>query len=101
MLLPVVAGLAYEGLRLGAGKDNFFVRGLMKPGLLLQMITTKPPDDEQVEVAIRAFEAVVPRAELEGRTTALPSPVHWGPDEADGGAGASAPTAGSPPAEPS
>ena len=82
VLLPVIAGLAYEGLRLGAGKDNFLVRGLMAPGLLLQKITTKPPDDEQVEIAIRAFEAVVPRPELEGRTTALPSPVHWGPDEA-------------------
>lgn len=42
ILLPVVAGLAYEGLRVGAGKDNWFVNGLMKPGLWLQMITTKP-----------------------------------------------------------
>ena len=83
VLLPIVAGLAYEGLRLGAGKDNWFVRGLMKPGLWLQMITTKPPADDQVEVAIRAFEAVVPTAHLGGRTFAtLPSKVVWGPDEA-------------------
>jgi uncharacterized protein YqhQ len=85
LLLPVVAGIAYEGLRLGAGKDNIFVRGLMKPGLWLQMITTKPPTDDQVEVAIRAFEAVVPSAHLEGRTVDLPSPVVWGPDDMDPG----------------
>ena len=82
LLLPVVAGIAYEGLRLGAGRRNVFVRGLMKPGLWLQMITTKPPSDDQVEVAIRAFEAVVPREELAGRTVDLPSPVVWGPDHA-------------------
>ena len=83
ILLPVVAGLAYEGLRLGAGKDNWFVNGLMKPGLWLQMITTKPPTEDQVEIAIRAFEAVVPTAHLGGRTHAtLPSAVVWGPDEA-------------------
>ncbi|MGH3664563.1 MAG: DUF1385 domain-containing protein [Egibacteraceae bacterium] len=83
LLLPVVAGLAYEGLRLGAGRDNVLVRGLMRPGLWLQMITTKPPTDDQVEVAIRAFEAVVPTADLHGRThTELPSDIAWGPDEA-------------------
>ena len=82
ILLPVVAGLAYEGLRLGAGKDNFFVNGLMKPGLWLQKITTKPPTEDQIEVAIRAFEAVVPTANLDGRTIDLPSAIVWGPDEA-------------------
>jgi uncharacterized protein YqhQ len=85
VLLPVVAGLAYEGLRLGARFDNWLVRGLMKPGLWLQMITTKPAAEDQVEVAIRAFEAVVPREDLEGRTVELPSPVTWGPDEAPDG----------------
>lgn len=82
LLLPVVAGLAYEGLRLGAGRDNLLVRALMKPGLWLQMITTKPPTDDQIEVAVRAFEAVVPVVELADRTAALPSPVIWGPDSA-------------------
>ena len=86
VLLPVVAGLAYEGLRLGAGRTNPFVRALMAPGLWLQMITTKPPTDDQIEVAIRSFEAVVPSADLGGRTTTtLPSPVVWGPSEAPGG----------------
>jgi uncharacterized protein YqhQ len=81
-LLPVVAGLAYEGLRLGAGRDNVVVRALMKPGLWLQHITTRPSDPEMVEVALRAFEAVVPPGELAGRVPAtLPSPVVWGPDD--------------------
>ena len=86
LLLPVVAGIAYEGLRLGAGKDNLLVRALMKPGLWLQKITTKPPSEDQIEVAIRAFEAVVPTAELQGRTGAdLGSAIVWGPDEAEPG----------------
>ena len=93
-LLPVVAGLAYEGLRLGAGRDNPLVRALMAPGLWLQKITTKRPTDDQIEVAVRSFEAVVPSAEFAGapaRTAAspgsdgLPSPVVWGPSDAPGG----------------
>jgi uncharacterized protein YqhQ len=82
LLLPVVAGLAYEVLRLGADQSNPLLRWLAVPGLWLQRITTKEPDDEQVEVAIRAFEAVVPTGDLVGRTTDLPSPVVWGPDTA-------------------
>lgn len=79
VLLPVVAGLAYEGLRLGAGRDNWFVNALMAPGLWLQKITTKPPDDDMIEVAIRSLEAVVPRTDLAGRTSDdLESRVEWG-----------------------
>ncbi len=81
-LLPLVAGLAYESLRLGAGRDNWFVRALMQPGLWLQHITTRPSDPQMVEVAVRAFEAVVPEGQLDGRLPAtLPSPVVWGPDD--------------------
>ncbi|HUG83472.1 MAG TPA: DUF1385 domain-containing protein [Euzebya sp.] len=82
VLLPVVAGLAYEILRLGADQSNPVLRRLAVPGLWLQKITTKEPDEEQVEVAIRAFEAVVPTADLIGRTVDLPSPIEWGPDTA-------------------
>jgi uncharacterized protein YqhQ len=68
ILLPVVAGLAYEGLRLGASRgDNPLVRALMKPGLWLQLITTKQPTRDQIEVAIRSFEAVVPAEHRHGR----------------------------------
>ncbi|MDX1657743.1 MAG: DUF1385 domain-containing protein [Nitriliruptorales bacterium] len=79
-LLPVVAGFAYESLRIGARYgDNWFVRALMKPGLWLQHITTKPPTTEQIEVAIRAFEAVVPAQHRDGRMPAsLPSVVVTG-----------------------
>ncbi|MEX0592777.1 MAG: DUF1385 domain-containing protein [Nitriliruptoraceae bacterium] len=76
VLLPVVAGLAYEGLRVGARYDNVLVRAIMKPGLWLQLITTRPPDRDQIEVAIRSFEAVVPAEDLQGRVaTGLASPV--------------------------
>ena len=80
-LLPLVAGLAYEGLRLGAGRDNWLVRGLMKPGIWLQYITTKPSEPEMVEVALRAFEAVAPAEARERLSAHLPSPVVWGPDD--------------------
>ncbi len=77
VLLPVVAGLAYEALRLGAAKGgNPIVNFFMKPGLWLQKITTKPPEPEMIEVAIRAFEAVVPAEHLDGRIDGnLPSNV--------------------------
>ncbi|MFP4312419.1 MAG: DUF1385 domain-containing protein [Nitriliruptoraceae bacterium] len=77
VLLPVVAGAAYEGLRLGAAKgDNPLVRAIMKPGLWLQLITTKQPTRDQIEVAIRSFEAVVPAEHREGRVpSSLTSPI--------------------------
>ncbi|MBW3561972.1 MAG: DUF1385 domain-containing protein [Actinobacteria bacterium] len=82
VLLPVVAGLAYEGIRLGAAHgDAWWVNALMQPGLWLQKITTRPPTEDMIEVAIRAFESVVPAADLDGRTTDLPSGVLMGEDE--------------------
>ncbi len=101
VLLPVVAGLAYEVLRLGADQSNPVLRLLAVPGLWLQRITTKEPDDEQVEVAIRAFEAVVPTSDLVGRTVDLPSTVVWGADTAVEAVGLpKAPTADVPPPPP-
>jgi hypothetical protein len=81
VLLPVVAGLAYEGLRLGARRgNNPLVRAVMKPGLWLQLITTKQPDRDQIEVAIRAFEAVVPAEHREDRVPhTLDSPITLAP----------------------
>jgi len=74
VLLPVVAGLAYEGLRLGASRgDNPLVKALVAPGIWLQKITTSQPDRTQIEVAIRSFEAVVPLEKLDGRVPDLPS----------------------------
>jgi len=73
--IPVIAGISYEGIRLGANHGrNPLVRAMMKPGLWLQKITTRPPTDDQIEVAIRAFEAVLPQEER-GKVPALPSPT--------------------------
>lgn len=96
VLLPVIAGLAYEGLRLGAARgDNPVVAAMMKPGLWLQMITTKPPTTDQIEVAIRAFEAVVPEQHRQGRVTdTLPSTVVVGSDVGGSSDGALEPTDG-------
>lgn len=58
LLMPVIAGVSYEIIRLAGNSDNFFVDLLSRPGLLIQNLTTKEPDDSMIEVAIRAVEAV-------------------------------------------
>jgi len=59
LLFPVIAGISYELLKLGARfPNNFFLNVLVWPGLLLQKMTTREPDKKQLEVAIKAFEAV-------------------------------------------
>ena len=55
-MVPFVAGVGYEGIKLSARNDSIFLNILKKPGLWLQNITTKQPDDEQVEVALRALK---------------------------------------------
>jgi uncharacterized protein YqhQ len=60
--IPVIAGASYELLRLGARHPHSRVmRALMAPGLWLQKITTRPPDQEQIEVAIASFQEVLRR----------------------------------------
>ena len=58
-LLPLVAGLSYELLKLLSKTDSFLVYPLKVPGLLIQRITTREPDDEMIEVAITAFNKVL------------------------------------------
>jgi uncharacterized protein YqhQ len=59
LAIPLIAGLAFELLRLGARFiHNPVMRALMAPGLWLQKITTKPPAPDQIEVAVTAFEEV-------------------------------------------
>ncbi|NLD19712.1 MAG: DUF1385 domain-containing protein [Clostridiales bacterium] len=58
LLLPVIAGLSYELLRWAGRSDNIVVKILSMPGLYLQKITTKEPDDSMLEVAIAAVKAV-------------------------------------------
>ncbi len=57
-LLPVIAGISYEVLKLAGSSDNWFVNLLSRPGLWIQKLTTKEPDDSMIEVAIQAVEAV-------------------------------------------
>ncbi len=59
VLLPIVAGLSYELLRALAKTENPVFLPLKAPGLLLQRITTREPDDKMIEVAITAFNAVL------------------------------------------
>ena len=57
-LVPVIAGVSYEFLRLAGNSDNFIIRFLSLPGMALQRLTTKEPDRKMIEVAIAAVEAV-------------------------------------------
>jgi uncharacterized protein YqhQ len=60
--IPIIAGLAYEALRLGAKyPDSVAMRALMRPGIWLQKITTQEPDDQQIEVAVASFQEVLRR----------------------------------------
>ena len=58
LLVPVIAGVSYEFIRLAGRSDNAVVNLLSKPGLLLQRLTTREPDDEMIEVGIASVEAV-------------------------------------------
>ncbi|MBQ4559305.1 MAG: DUF1385 domain-containing protein [Tyzzerella sp.] len=57
-LLPVIAGISYEIIRLAGSSNNPAVELLSKPGMALQNLTTKEPEDDMIEVAIRAVEEV-------------------------------------------
>ncbi len=58
LLIPVIAGISYEFIRFAGKSDNVISNLLSAPGLWLQRLTTKEPDDEMIEVAIAAVEAV-------------------------------------------
>ena len=61
-LLPVVAGISYEIIRFaGRHVDNKWVSWLNKPGMWLQRLTTREPDEKQIEVAIEALKSVLPK----------------------------------------
>ncbi len=58
LLIPVIAGVSYEFIRLAGRYENWFVNILSLPGLWMQNLTTKEPDDDMIEVAIASVEAV-------------------------------------------
>jgi len=66
LLIPLIAGLGYEVIRFGAAHTtNRLVRAILAPGLWLQGLTTKEPDDSQLEVALAALNKVVEADQLE------------------------------------
>ncbi len=58
--LPIIVGLGYELIKLCGRHDNFFTRIIAAPGVWVQRLTTKEPDDSMIEVAITAMSAVIP-----------------------------------------
>jgi uncharacterized protein YqhQ len=70
VLVPVVAGISYELMRLGAANYRFrIVRWLLAPGLALQGLTTREPDDSMIACAITALKRVMQRDGLAGRSS--------------------------------
>ncbi len=57
-LIPVIAGISYEIIRWAGRSNNILVRIFSAPGMLIQRLTTKEPDEQMLEVAIKALEAV-------------------------------------------
>jgi uncharacterized protein YqhQ len=83
LAIPIIAGLAFEALRLGARfHRSRIMRALMAPGLWLQKITTKPPSVDQIEVAIASFRKVrtMEGAEADGSPAESPAPPVPEPD---------------------
>jgi len=59
VLIPIISAVSYELLRLSdRHKNSFIVRALVAPGMLLQRFTTRQPDDDMIEVAIKAVKEV-------------------------------------------
>ncbi len=58
VLIPVIAGVSFEFIRLAGKYDNWFMNILSQPGLWMQRLTTKEPDDDMIEVGIASVEAV-------------------------------------------
>lgn len=67
VLLPVVVGLSYECIRIAGNNDNLFTRILSAPGLAMQRITTREPDDSMIEIAIAAMKPCIPENKEEDR----------------------------------
>lgn len=58
LLIPVIAGISYELIRLAGRSDGKLIGWLSKPGMMLQRLTTREPDDDMIEVGIASVEAV-------------------------------------------
>ena len=58
LLIPVISGVSYEIIRLAGSSSNPLIQLISKPGLWMQLITTKEPDDDMIRVGIASVEAV-------------------------------------------
>lgn len=67
LLLPLVVGISYEFIRLAGNKDNIVTRILSAPGLAMQRITTREPDDSMIEIAIAALTPCIPADKTEDK----------------------------------
>jgi uncharacterized protein YqhQ len=70
-LLPLITGISYEMIRFAAKRTGGFLTVLTAPGLWLQRITTKPPDDAETAVAIQALEAAMALEQRQGGTMVI------------------------------
>ena len=67
LLIPVICGIGYELIKVCGRYDNFITRIIAAPGLWIQRITVKEPDDSMIEVAIAAMSEVIPKNEGEDK----------------------------------
>ncbi len=73
LLIPVLASLAYEYIRLSAKfSEHWLARAIISPNLALQRLTTREPDDGMIEVAIQAFSAMLAKETESGEASSAP-----------------------------
>lgn len=80
LLLPLVMGIGYEVLKFTGRHENRFTRILSAPGVWLQHITVREPDDAMIECAIKAFIAVIPENEMEEELAKIAAETPAAPD---------------------
>lgn len=66
-MLPLIVGISYEFIRLAGNHDNLFTKILSAPGLAMQRITTREPDDSMIEIAIAALTPCIPQDKTEDK----------------------------------
>ncbi|WMJ22449.1 DUF1385 domain-containing protein [Paludicola sp. MB14-C6] len=75
-LLPVIVGIGYEFIKLAGKYDNWFTKIISFPGIKLQHLTTKEPDDSQIEVAIAAIKPCIPEDEKQHLPVEMDEPIY-------------------------
>jgi len=81
-LVPIIMGLGYEVLKFAGRHENWFTRIISAPGMWLQHITVREPEDDMIECAIKAFIAVIPEAELDAELAKIKAETAEDDDEA-------------------